>query len=508
MLISNMVKRKTVSQKVESRVILINFTSQNQPAMSQSLPSKTKIIATIGPACSDIRVLRKMFEAGIDVCRLNFSHGSHEEHLSVIRNIRELNRELNSQVAILADLQGPKLRIGRVENNSVLLEDGATIEIVTGECLGTASRVSITYPRFPADVEPGNAILIDDGKLKLEILETNRVDRVLARVIHGGELSSKKGVNLPHTRISLPSLTEKDLADADFVLDQDIDWIALSFVRTVTDVVELREIIKKKKKHTRVISKIEKPEALDEIDNIIDLSDGIMIARGDLGVEVDFDRVPLIQKNIIRKCIDHARPVIIATQMMETMISNFRPTRAEVNDVANAVLDGADALMLSGETSTGKYPVEVIRTMQQIINWTEENGGHYIREHAPAERSTSFLPDSICYNAVKMAQQTRADAIITFTHSGYTAVRISSHRPTTDIFAFTSNRRLLNSLSLLWGVQAYSIEPFDKIDEAIEHTISFLKKEGKIRDDQVVVHVGSTPLIKRGQTNMVKLSYV
>ncbi len=470
--------------------------------------SKTKIIATIGPSCSDRETIRQMFNEGIDLCRLNFSHGCHDDHLKVIRNIRVLNEELGKQIAILADLQGPKLRVGEMQDNGVFLENGKILDIVTTPCMGTPEKIFLNYQGLPADVKPGDPLLLDDGKLKLRVLETNGQDRVRAEVVHGGLLSSRKGVNLPDTSISLPSLTEKDIRDAEFVLEQDIDWLALSFVRSATDVIELKKLVKKKKKATRIIAKIEKPEALAEIDNIIDLADGIMIARGDLGVEVDYDRVPLIQKNIIRKCIDHARPVIIATQMLESMTNNFRPTRAEANDVANAVLDGADALMLSGETSVGKYPVEVIRTMQKIINWTEKNGAHFIREHAPTEMSTSFLPDSICYNAVMMARQARATAIITFTHSGYTAQRISSHRPTTDIFAFTSNKRLLNSLSLLWGVQAFHMDYFEKIDEAIAHTITFLKERKLVEEGQVVVHVGSTPLVKRGQTNMIKLSYI
>ena len=476
--------------------------------MAFEKPSRTKITATIGPACSTKEVLGQMFAAGIDVCRLNFSHGSHEDHLAVIRLIRELNKEMATQVAILADLQGPKLRIGEVENNGVMLTEGKQLEFITAPCLGNASRVSISYEQFATDVKPGDFVLVDDGKLKLQVEKTNGRDLVVTKVIHGGTLSSRKGVNLPDTRVTLPSLTGKDIKDAHFALDHEVDWIALSFVRSVTDVVDLKNLVRKRKKHARVISKIEKPEALEEIDNIIDMSDGIMIARGDLGVEVDYDKVPLIQKTIIRKCIHNAKPVIIATQMMESMITSFRPTRAEANDVANAVLDGADSLMLSGETSTGRYPVEVIRTMQQIINWTEANGGHYIREHAPEGMSTSFLPDSICYNAVKMVEQTKARAIITFTYSGYTATRISSHRPGADIFAFTSNRRLLNLLSLLWGVQAFYMEPFEKIDEAISHTIEVLKKKGLIGEDQVVVHVGSTPLVKRGQTNMIRLSYI
>jgi pyruvate kinase len=478
------------------------------PAKMIDSHSQTKIIATIGPACSSKEILKEMFKAGINVCRLNFSHGTHEEHAQVIKTINELNLELESNVAILADLQGPKLRIGEVENNKVLLTNGETIEFTNKECPGTKQMVYLDYADFAKDVNIGDVILIDDGKIKLEVEKTNKKDLVTAKIIYGGILSSRKGVNLPDTKISLPSLTKKDIRDVQFALDMDVDWIALSFVRTVTDIIDLQEIIKKRRKNSLVIAKIEKPEALDEIDNIIDMSKGIMIARGDLAVEVSFDHVPLIQKSIIKKCINQGKPVIIATQMMESMIHNFRPTRAETSDVTNAVLEGADALMLSGETSIGKYPVEVIKNMQRIINWAEKHGFQFIREHAPEGMSKSFLPDSICYNACKMADQTKARAIITFTHSGYTAFRIASHRPNADIFAFTNNEKLLHILSLVWGVRAYYLDKYDKISEAISTSVNILKEKGVLKSEEAVIHVGSIPLNQRGKTNMIKLSYV
>ena len=474
----------------------------------KSRTSQTKIIATIGPACSSKEVLKQMFIEGIDVCRLNFSHGTHEDHLNVIQTINELNSDLNSNIAILADLQGPKLRVGEVQDNGVDLRDGDSINIVAEKCLGTSEKVYLSYPEFSRDVTIGDTILVDDGKIKLEVIATNKTDSVIARIIYGGILRSRKGVNLPNTKISLPSLTEKDMEDAHFALDHDVDWIALSFVRTVSDILDVKEIVKKKKKNTKVIAKIEKPEALEEIDNIIDMTDGVMIARGDLGVEVAYDRVPLIQKTLIRKCIKLGKPVIIATQMMESMIENFRPTRAEANDVANAVLDGADCLMLSGETSVGKFPVQVIQSMQQIINWTERNGFQFIREHAPKGLSRSFLPDSICYNACKMAEQSKAKAIITFTHSGYTAFRISSHRPDADIFAFTSNRKILRIMSLVWGVQTFFLDEYEEMNSAISSSTKILLEKGLLKDQDPIIHVGSIPLNKRGQTNMMKLSYV
>jgi pyruvate kinase len=366
----------------------------------------------------------------------------------------------------------------------------------------------MSYQSLAADVKPGEFILVDDGKLRLEVVETNGRDLVKTRVINGGILSSKKGVNLPDTNVSLPSLTEKDISDAKFALKHEVDWIALSFVRSVADILDLKKLIKQEKQSSsRVIAKIEKPEALVDIDQIIDMADGIMVARGDLGVEVPFDQVPLIQKDLVRKCIDRSKPVIVATQMMESMITNFRPTRAEANDVGNAVLDGADALMLSGETSVGHDPVEVVRSMQRIIDWTEK-GYHYYRNNPVQEFSTTFLSDSICYSACKMAKRTGAMAIVTFTHSGYTAFKIASHRPQANIFAFTDNKRIIRKLSLAWGVRAFHSEVFENIDLYINHSIQRLKEMNLIKDEDVVVHIGSTPILERGKTNLLKLSYV
>ncbi len=470
--------------------------------------SHTKVVATLGPACASKQVLEGMFEEGIDVCRLNFSHGSHEDHLKTINLIKEINEENGTYVAMLADLQGPKLRIGRMENDGVELVNGQTFRLVKTKCTGTSEKAYMSYPMLARDVTVGEHILMDDGKICLEVTDTNGKDEVTTRIISGGRLSSNKGVNLPHTRISLPSLTEKDILDANFALEQGIDWIALSFVRKVTDILELKELIKRSKRpHARVIAKIEKPEALNDIDQIIDMSDGIMVARGDLGVEVPFDQVPLIQKDLVSKCIQRSKPVIVATQMMESMITSFRPTRAEANDVGNAVLDGADALMLSGETSVGKYPVEVVRSMQKIIDATEK-GYRYFRNNPPREFTRTFLADSICYAACSMAEQTRAKAIVTFTYSGYTALRIASHRPAASIFAFTDNIRIIRKLSLVWGIRAYYSELFASIDDYFDHSINHLKELGLIHDDDVVIHVGSTPTPERGRTNIVKLSYV
>lgn len=470
--------------------------------------SKTKIIATLGPASSSKEILGKMFEAGIDVCRLNFSHSNYENHLKAIKNIHELNEEFGSNVAILADLQGPKLRIGEVENNAVFLTDGAEIIFTTECCIGNSQRIFMRYEFFARDVKPGENVLLDDGKIKLQVVDTNDKDEVRLKVIHGGILSSKKGVNLPDTEVSLPSLTDKDIEDVNFILEHEVDWIALSFVRYAADILELKEIITKKKKNVKVVAKIEKPEALREIDNIIDVSDAIMIARGDLGVEISFDKVPLIQKQIIARCIQQTKPVIIATQMLESMITSFRPTRAEASDVANGVFDGADTLMLSGETSVGKYPFEAIKAMQSIIDIAE--GKEFVLKHdyPPEPLSPFFLPYSVCYNACKIADFTNAVAIITFTFSGATAFRISSHRPKADIFAFSSNQSIIRKLSLVWGVRAFYLPHIGNINDAVAHTIGFLKEKKFLKDDDVVVHVGSIPIKDEGKTNMMKVSYV
>lgn len=470
--------------------------------------SRTKIVATMGPACTPPEILEKLIREGVDVCRLNFSHGKHEEHLKVIETVKALNEKLGINIALLADLQGPKLRVGDVENNGVQLIEGKTLEFTNKDILGTSERVYMSYTEFPKDVEIGDDILIDDGKLKLRVVETNRIDTVKAVVIHGGILSNHKGVNLPNTKVSLPSLTEKDIKDANFALSQNVNWIALSFVRTVTDILDIKELIKKNHSSAKVIAKIEKPEAIKEIDEIIDMTDGIMVARGDLGVEVPFDQVPVLQKMIVEKCIKASKPVIIATQMMESMITNFRPTRAEANDVANAVTDGADALMLSGETSVGKYPVDVIKSMQSIITYTEDHAYSFYRKPGKVDFTKKFVQDSICLNSCTLAEQSGAKAIITFTSSGYTTLKVSSYRPKAQIFAFTSNKDILCKMSLIWGVRAYYLEDFDNVDNAINFTIKYLKDIKAIADEDIVIHVGSIPLQKRGKTNMLKISYV
>ena len=470
--------------------------------------SKTKIVATMGPASSSREVLEQMTEAGLDVCRINSSHGSYDDHQKVIDTIRLINKEKNTNIAILVDLQGPKLRIGNVENNGVELINGREVTFTTKEVMGTAEKLFMTYQEFPKDVKIGDHILIDDGKLKLTVVETNYEDTVKAVVVNGGTLSSKKGVNLPNTRISLPSLTKKDLLDLDFALKNNVEWIGLSFVRTVTDVIELKEKIKAAHKTCRVIAKIEKPEAIREIDNIIDMSDGIMVARGDLGVEMPMEEVPLMQKMIVNKSIAASKPVIIATQMMESMITNYAPTRAEVNDVANAVIDGADAVMLSGETSVGKFPVRVIENMQSIIYAVEKNSNIYFKEHRPIVRNQTYISDSICYNACVMAQQVDAAAIVTMTNSGYTGFKLASHRPKANIFIFTDNPVLLNTMSLVWGVRGYYYNNYVSTDETIKEIKEFLKKNNLVGTDDLIINIASIPMEEKGRANMLKLSYI
>mgnify|MGYP003798107161 CR=1 FL=1 len=475
--------------------------------MKQTL-SKTKIVATLGPACSSKDIIKRMIREGVDVFRINFSHSSQAEFLKLVTLIKNLNIELDSHVAVLADLQGPKLRVGEIENNSAALAEGGIISFVSEKCVGTSSRVYMSYLNFPKDVNSGEIILIDDGKIKLEVLSTNKKDTVKAKVISGGLLSSHKGVNLPNTRVSLPCLTKEDISNALFAIAHDVDWIALSFVRKAGDVLELKKLIKKHDSHAGVIAKIEKPEALQEIDQIIQHADGLMVARGDLGVEMPFDEVPLIQKHIIEKCISRSKPVIVATQMMESMITNFSPTRAEATDVANAVLDGADALMLSGETSIGKYPVETIMNMQKIIDYTESHGTPYNKINVPDEASPDYLADAVCYNAAALARQINAKAVITFTHSGYTAKQISANRPVTDIFVFTNVDRLMPYLSLMWGVKVFYLKSYEKMEVSIEESIAILREKKFLQPGDRVIHVGSSPLNEHGKTNILKISTV
>ena len=467
---------------------------------------KTKIVATLGPASSSKEVLRQMMIHGVDVCRLNFSHGAYQSYIDVIRIIRELNEELGFTTAILADLQGPKLRVGEMEDGPIELADGSELVITTEAVKGRPGLVSTTYKQFPKDVKVGELVLMDDGKLRMEVTATDGDTKVTTRVIHGGTLSSNKGINLPNTKVSLPCLTEKDLADLDFALDQDVDWIGLSFVRNAQDIIQLKSIIAKREKHARVIAKIEKPEALLQIDEIIQESDALMVARGDLGVEIPMEQVPLVQKDIINRCLLQNRPVIVATQMMESMITNITPTRAEVNDVANAVLDHADAVMLSAETSVGKHPVEVVKAMNKILQEMEKSDLMYNVEEPELKQYDRTVSDTICTASVRMSAAIDIKAIVTMTHSGYTAFKISSMRPKAHIFAFTSNKSLLNMLNLLWGVRAEYYDKTVSTDDTILDIKHILLKKGYVDKGDLVVNIASMPIADQGMANMLKLS--
>lgn len=470
--------------------------------------NKTKIVATLGPSTSEKETMFKMIEAGVNVFRINFSHSSHENAIDLIGKIRELNEEHNLNVAILADLQGPKLRIGDVESGAVL-EKGDTLTFSNVEEMGTAKKVFMTYSQFPRDVKAGERILVDDGKIVLKITHSNGIDEVKAEVIQGGPLKSKKGVNLPNTKISLPCLTDKDLADLKVAMAHDVEWIGLSFVRSADDVKELKQIIAENNAPCRVISKIEKPEAVVDIDRIIEETGAIMVARGDLGVEVPMQSVPLIQKMIVNKCHKMAKPVVIATQMMESMIENMTPTRAEVNDVANSVLDGADAVMLSGETSVGKHPVAVIEAMSKIVAHVEESGQVATKtENPPTYRNERFITDSICYNASKIADQVGASSILTMSFSGYTGFKISSHRPKSNIIVFTANRSILNMVSLIWGVRGFFYDNMESTDKTFAEIKQIAKNEGLVSEGDLVIKIASMPIENSGMTNMLKISQI
>ncbi len=470
----------------------------------------TKIVSTLGPASTSEEVMRQLVTEGVDMFRLNFSHGDYATHLNSIRLIDKINAELGTHVGIIADLQGPKLRVGKMPEEGLLLEKGQKVVFTNiDEGTGRHEAIYMSYEDFAGDVKKGEKVLLDDGKLILKVLSTNGKDKVELEVVAGGRLYSNKGVNLPNTRVSLPCLTEKDLKDLDFILEQPVHWIALSFVRAADDVKELKKLIADKGHAAKVIAKIEKAEALSNINDIIKASDGIMIARGDLGIEVPMERLPALQKRIIRKCRDKARPVVVATQMMESMMTNPTPTRAEVTDVANAVLDGTDAVMLSGETAVGKYPIEVVRTMNRILDEAEAfNAGIAPYRPKPDKKSKTFLSDVICYRAVKTAEDVKAKGIIGLTVSGYTAFTVSSYRPQMKIYIFSSEKHMLSTLNLVWGVRCFFYDKMTTTDETFEDLQNILKKAGKIHKGDVIVNTASMPIYRRLRTNMLKVSVV
>lgn len=470
---------------------------------------KTKIVATLGPATSTKEILRDMINAGVDVFRINFSHADYEDVAERVKIIRELNEELGIYSAILADLQGPKLRVG-VMAGEVIVSPGDEITFATGEPFeGNAERVYMNYSSFPRDVNPGETILLDDGKLIFEVLSSNKENEVKAKVVQGGPLRSKKGVNLPNTNISLPALTEKDIQDAIFAISLEVDWIALSFVRYSQDLIDLQNLIREHSdQKIPIVAKIEKPEAVKNIDKIVSYCDGIMVARGDLGVEVPAQEVPLIQKRLVLRAKRARIPVIIATQMMETMITSLTPTRAEVNDVANSVMDGADAVMLSGETSVGNYPVQVIEKMSNILHSVESSELIRVPQEPPHIRTKRYITKSVCYHAAIMANEIKAKAISTLTNSGYTAFQISAWRPRAHILVFTSNKRILTQLNLLWGVKAFYYDKYVSTDETIEDVNMIACKKGYLDVGDMLISLAAMPIKDKGMVNTLRVTEI
>lgn len=471
---------------------------------------RTKIVATLGPACSDKETLEKMIEAGLDVARLNFSHADHATHEKSLNIIREINKEKNSNIAILQDLQGPKIRIGLLKED-IHIKPGDILDFRSDlkEQQKKGDPIPIIYDTFAQDVNEGDIVLIDDGKVECRVNATDRNNHVELEVLYGEVVKSRKGVNFPMTNISVPTITEKDFKDIDFAIKHDVEWLALSFVRTADDIRVLKELIRLKNGTSRIIAKIEKPEALKNIDEIIQASDAIMIARGDLGVEIPMEEVPAWQKRIIKKCNLLGKPVIVATQVMESMINNPRPTRAEANDVANALVDGADAVMLSGETSVGKYPVRVVESMNRILASVEkEDESIYYRFLDTPSPEAEPLSSAIITTACKLAMETDASAIIGMTYSGYTAFQVARCRPKAHIYAFTHNRPVLNTLNLVWGIRAFYYDKSEGTDHTINDVQDILKQKGLVQPGDVMINTGSMPLHEQGLTNMIKISRV
>jgi pyruvate kinase len=470
--------------------------------------NKTKIVATLGPAIDTKEKMKELAAAGVNVFRINFSHADYDNVRQSVTRIREINVENDFNISILADLQGPKLRVGVMEEG-VVLEDGDNFTFTTEKCIGTKEKAFMTYQRFPKDVKVGEHILVDDGKLMFEVISTNKETEVIVKVIVGGALKSKKGVNLPNTAISLPALTEKDKEDAVFAIELEVDWMALSFVRTPEDLRMLRDLIAQHSDYRiPIIAKIEKPEAVENIDALIPYCDGLMVARGDLGVEIPMQDVPLIQKKLVRRAKRARIPVIIATQMMETMIDNPVPTRAEVNDVANSIMDGADAVMLSGETSVGKHPLKVIQKMSEIIKAVENSRMIKVPHDAPHIRTNRFVTKAICHHAALMANNTDAAAISTLTNSGYTAFQISAWRPRTHVLTFTTNKRILGKLNLLWGVKAYYYDKNLTTDDTVDDINNIAKEKGFVKAGDLIINLASMPAEAKGMVNTLRVSEI
>ncbi len=469
---------------------------------------KTKIVATLGPACDSYEMIEKLSIAGVNVFRINFSHAEYENVKKIVASIRKMNKALGHNVAILADLQGPKLRVGDMGDGFEVIKDNIFI-FTTEKCKGSCEKAYMTYQNFPNDVKVGEKILVDDGKLCFEVISTDGISEVKTKVLVGGILHSKKGVNLPNTNISQPALTEKDIKDAIFACEIEADWIALSFVRNPEDLQQLEKLINENSDcKIPIIAKIEKPEAVENIDAIIRSCDGLMVARGDLGVEMPMEKVPLIQKMLVDKAKSARIPVIIATQMMETMITNSVPTRAEVNDVANSIMDGADAVMLSGETSVGKNPIKVIDQIRKIIVGVEDSPRITVPQKPPHIRTNRYITKSICYHAAHMANDVEATAIQTLTNSGYTAFQISAWRPNANILAYTSNKRILSRLNLLWGVKAFFYDRLESTDQTIKDLEEIALNQGYVERNDLVITLSSMPVAEKGMVNTLRLTEI
>ncbi|MGB0838592.1 MAG: pyruvate kinase [Chitinophagales bacterium] len=474
------------------------------------LHNRTKIVSTLGPASESKEMIRQLIKEGVSIFRLNFSHGSHEEHAKRIVTIKEVNAELGTNIGILADLQGPKIRLGKdVEGGKTRIESGSVVTLTTKNVTTTSTVLYIKYDDFAKDITAGDRVLIDDGKLQLSILSTNGVDEAKAKVIHGGQVKPRKGVNLPDTEISIPSLTTKDRNDLPFILTQDVNWIALSFVRSADDIHELRALINEKNHPAKIIAKIEKPEAIEHLDSIIKATDGVMVARGDLGIEVPMQKVPILQKRMIRKCLRASKPVIVATQMLDSMERSPTPTRAEVTDVANGIFEGADAVMSSGETAAGDFPALVVNTFSKIIAEVETQDSIFYRDVDTVHDDDNLLiSDAVCDAACSLAQTLDAKAIIAMTRVGTTAHHLSSNRPKAHIYAFTENKELVNKLNLLWGVKAFHYDKSAHTDEVINDTQKILQELGYIESGDIVINTGNLPRNQAGRTNTIKVTRV
>lgn len=468
---------------------------------------KTKIICTIGPASENREIMSELIKRGMNVARLNFSHGEHAEHKTRIDNLRGVAAELNQPLAIMLDTKGPEIRTGLLKNKRVQLTSGQKFTLTTRSVPGDEEAVWISYAHLPAEVNPGVSILLADGLINLEVESTNLTD-IICRVVNGGELGEKKGVNVPAVRINLPFLSDKDITDINFAIDEQMDLIAASFVRTAQDVLEIRRIIENRNANIDIIAKIESQAGVDNLDDIIRVADGVMVARGDLGVEIPAEEVPLVQKQIIQKCNAAGKVVIIATQMLESMIQNPRPTRAEVSDVANAVFDGADAIMLSGESAAGKYPVEAVETMVKVALRTEQVLAYQEFLRAKRLQGTSSVTDAISYATCTTAASLGVSTIITSTTTGATARMVSKYRPQADIIAVTADAAVMRKLVLVWGVYPVLTKPTYGTDEIFETALNSCLEKGYIKKGDMVVLTAGSPAGLTGTTNLIKVHVV